>query len=412
MRWLKLFVILFLFGCNKNVDAPFELIAEDSEILQKFFADKDKYEVQIVYTQIDRDEQGKINLNTQYYNYDENRYFYPASTVKMPVAFLALQKLNELGIDKWSVMKTDSAQSPQTASHIDTTAEHGLPTVAHNIERIFAISENDPYNRLYEFLGQDYINQQLSEKGIFNNSRIITRVGISGFSTEDNKYTNPVSFYDNNGKIIYQQDAKKAEGDYTLSLTNTTKGLGYYDDTQQKVIEEPFKMGEKNFINLVDLESSLKRIIFPELSPAEEKFNLSEDDYQFLYWAMCRVPREHPYLQNQLDDYYDSYVKFFINGDSKEQLPDHIKIFNKVGFAYGYLTDCSYVIDTERGIEYFLTATVHVNENKIYNDGKYEYDDGIKFLTELGKGVYNLEKERLRQGKPDLTKFTQAYKIK
>ena len=73
-------------------------------------------------------------------------------------------------------------------------------------------------------------------------------------------------------------------------------------------------------------------------------------------------------------------------GDSKESIPEHIIIRNKVGFAYGYLTDCAYVQDTKNDIEFFLTATIHVNENQVYNDGVYEYDEiGIPFLAELGR---------------------------
>ena len=32
----------------------------------------------------------------EFYQIDERRYFYPASTVKLPIAILALQKLNAL----------------------------------------------------------------------------------------------------------------------------------------------------------------------------------------------------------------------------------------------------------------------------------------------------------------------------
>jgi len=53
------------------------------------------------------------------------------------------------------------------------------------------------------------------------------------------------------------------------------------------------------------------------------------------------------------------------------------------------LTDCAYIHDTKENIEYFLTATIHVNENQIYNDGVYEYDEiGIAFLAELGRVIH------------------------
>lgn len=404
MRWGFLISILLLLSCTEEKEI-FETIRNHSEIVDKFLQEKDKYEVQILYTQIDRDEHQNPKITSHTFNYDSTQYFYPASTVKMPVAFLALQRMNELGLPPDAIMRIDSVRPPQTKTYVDTSSSTGFPSVSHFIEKIFAVSDNDAYNRLYEFLGQDYINNELQEKEIFTNSRIVTRVGVSGFTTEDNRYTNPVSFYDQNEKLLHQQNESKSTGNYFRKLNNTLKGKGYYADALDSIIYEQFEMGQKNFINLKDLEASLMRVVLPEMFVANESYDLGESDYSFLYHTMQKRPREHNYLADQTDAYYDSYVKFFLFGDSKEQMPDHIKILNKVGFAYGYLTDCAYIIDLENGIEFFLTAMVHVNENQIYNDGKYEYDEGIKFLAELGKGIYQIEKDRERKFLPDLTRY-------
>ena len=394
MRIFLIFSLLSIIGCTERQDGdPYKRIAAKSEVIKKYFEASEQYELQVVYTQIDRDQQNKPSLKSYTFNYDSTQYFYPASTVKMPVAFLALQKLKELGIDKWTTMKTDSARAPQSIAHIDSTSETGLPSVAHYIEKIFAVSDNDAYNRLYEFVGQDYINQNLRDKKVFSNSRIVTRVGIKGFSTDDNTHTNPVTFYDG-GKRIYSQYETTSTGRYFYSLHNTLKGVGYLDEQLDTVVHEKFDMSRKNFINLKDLEASLTRIILPEAFPASERFDITEDDHKFLLETMQKTPREYPYLASQQDEYYDSYVKFFLYGDSKEKIPSNIRIFNKVGYAYGYLTDCAYILDKKKGIEFFLTATIHMNENKIYNDGKYEYDEGIAFLAELGRGIYELEKNR------------------
>jgi len=86
---------------------------------------------------------------------------------------------------------------------------------------------------------------------------------------------------------------------------------------------------------------------------------------------MSILPRESEYPKY---DQWDSYVKFFLFGDKKDTMPDHIRIFNKVGDAYGYLTDCAYVVDYDNRVEFLLTVAVSVNANQIYNDGVYEYD--------------------------------------
>ena len=102
---------------------------------------------------------------------------------------------------------------------------------------------------------------------------------------------------------------------------------------------------------------------------------------------MQTLPREAGYDPK---DYYDSYVKFLMYGDSKDVIPDYIKIHNKAGYAYGTLTDCAYVHDTKNKVEFLLTATILVNKDGIFNDNVYEYDSiGIPFLAALGKEVYN-----------------------
>ena len=52
--------------------------------------DPERCRVQIIYTQIDRDENNTPSFTSYTYRLNENEYFYPASTVKLPAAALAL----------------------------------------------------------------------------------------------------------------------------------------------------------------------------------------------------------------------------------------------------------------------------------------------------------------------------------
>jgi len=382
-----------------------------TEQLKNVFAEKDKYELQIKYTQINRDSENVPELVSHSFNLDTSLYFYPASTIKMPVAFIALEKINELrskgvSISRHTTILHDSIRPPQTSALTDATSKTGLPSIAHYINKLFVASDNDAYNRLYEFCGQQYINSKLLDKGVFTNSRIVTRVGISGFNLKDNRYTNQVRFIDENEKPILLQEEIYSPGNYLKHLSKPFKGKGFYDGDLDSIIMKPFNMYEKNFINIVDLEASLKRVIFPDIFSESTQFNLTENDYTFLYDAMSKYPKDYSYLKENKEKNYDGYVKFFIYGDSKETIPDHIHIFNKVGFAYGYLTDCAYIFDTKNNIEFFLTATIHVNENQIFNDGNYEYDDiGIPFLASLGREIYQYELKRKRKFLPDFSRF-------
>jgi len=172
-----------------------------------------------------------------------------------------------------------------------------------------------------------------------------------------------------------------------------------------EIVDQPFDFRTKNFFSLKDMHDLLMAVILPEATPSYQRFDLSTKDYDFLYEWMCKLPEASGIKQYAGKP--DSYVKFFIFGDREDEpIPSHIKIFNKVGWAYGFLTDVSYIIDTEAGIEFFLAATIHVNENQTYNDGEYEYETvGLPFFGKLGQAVYDLEKGRKRAVRPNLEQF-------
>ncbi|MCJ7688985.1 MAG: hypothetical protein MUO60_06670, partial [Clostridiaceae bacterium] len=58
-----------------------------------------KYNLQILYTEINRDNEN-IPIFTSYrYNVDAKKYFYPASSVKLSACILSLDKINTLKIN-------------------------------------------------------------------------------------------------------------------------------------------------------------------------------------------------------------------------------------------------------------------------------------------------------------------------
>ncbi|HZZ75993.1 MAG TPA: hypothetical protein VFE04_08710, partial [Puia sp.] len=157
------------------------------------------------------------------------------------------------------------------------------------------------------------------------------------------------------------------------------------------------------------LQQILQSVLFPESVAERQRFKLSKDDYRFLYQYLSQYPSETNYPKYDSSEYYDSYVKFFFRNGS-HQKPSYIRVFNKVGWAYGFLIDASYVADFKNRIEYMLTATVYVNSDGILNDDKYDYDDtGWPFMNELGQTIYQYELERPRKYKPDLKKFEIRY---
>lgn len=417
-----LFLVVLLFAlsgmkCNAEVQrdssAIQSIINELAIEFPSVFNNPEKYELQVRYTQVDLNEQGGIDFNTYDFLVDSLHYFYPASTVKMPLAFLALEKLEMIQQAGYDVnidtpLRFGKGMLPQTTFREDDTAKDKVITLRHLINRVFAVSDNNAYNRLYEFVGRDDINNILKKKGFFEHSRIITRVGVSGFDYDNNAFANPFEFYDTNGPI-YDEIVRRSTKDFrSQELTSEVKGKAYIN-AEDELIEEAFDMSDKNFISIADLEGALQRVIFPDSFKEEERFKLNDYHLSFLKHAMARLPREHDYPKYDKEKYYDSYVKFFMFGDNTEKIPDHIRIFNKVGYAYGTLTDCAFIVDLRYKIAFFLTATIKVNENETFNDGVYEYEElGIPFLASLGRKIYEYELKREKR-KLDLSSFRLKY---
>lgn len=366
-----------------------------------------EYRVQIIYTQINRDKKNRPSFTNYYFNYDPNLYFNPASMVKLPLAFLALEKLNSLnqiGIDKYTPLVFDSSYAEQKPLYKDLSTENGLPSIAHFIKRAFLISENDPYNRLYQFVGQQAINRNLQAKG-YNNSRITRQ--FMGFTEDGNRHTNAIRFLNPDGSVKYAQPAA-----YNPDVFNFKEKIlvgKAHIGKDDKLINAPFDFTEHNYLPLEDLQQMLQSVLFPTSVSQKKRFNLTPEDYTFLHRYLSQFPSETPYPKYDPTKFYDSYVKFFFQ-DQSHKLPPGVRVFNKVGWAYGFLTDVSYVADFINKTEYMLAATLYVNSDSILNDGKYDFDTiGHPFIYNLGQIIYNYELNRPRKHKPDLTSFAIPY---
>ncbi|MEL6918654.1 MAG: serine hydrolase [Bacteroidota bacterium] len=367
-------LLISLVSCSRQVtdQNPLEAaLASKNPNIKRVMDSLNGYEIQIRYSQIDRGNDSIFFIDHDF-QVATDTYFYPASTVKFPVAVLTLEKLNHvdtLDMDTRFYVEGDSLET----------------TFAQEISKIFAVSDNQSYNRLFEFLGQDYINTQLEKKGLAP-IRIAHRLSTTN---ADDITTKPLVVYLNDSTIALTENTINTSPK-PLSLNGIFKGKGFYGE--DLLLPEPFDFSLKNYYPIASQDGVLKRTLFPERFSEKERFDLSGTQRDFLLKAMHTLPKELGY---DPEVYYDSYVKFFMYGDRQKEMPTNIKIYNKVGYAYGTLTDCAYITDTKNNIEFLLTATILVNNDGIFNDDAYEYDDiGIPFLAELGREIYTYELNR------------------
>ena len=370
---LLLISCIFLISCSskeQNLNFLETALSSKNPKIKRVMDSIENYQVQIRYTQIDRRNDSVIFTDYDFQVNDSN-YFYPASTVKFPTAVLALERLN-----------TTDTLTMNTRYYVEGDTIES--TFKQDVSEIFAVSDNLANNRLVELLGFEEINNSLRKKGI-TPVRIAHRLG----QHSDDLRTKPLIVYLNDSSTgITKSILNKTP--LELNLLNITKGSGYYQD--DILIKEPFDFSSKNYFPISSQHNLIKRVIFPQNFDISQRFNLSVEQRKYLLSTMHTVPRKAGYDQNS---YYDGYCKFFIYGDTKENIPEHLEIYNKVGFAYGTLTDCAYIKDTEKNIDFLLTATILVNKDGIFNDDAYEYDEiGIPFLAQLGREIYQQELKR------------------
>lgn len=401
--------LLFVFHIHM-ITSPFA--AEPEEPLASIFnampeacrplLNKPEHEVQVLYVAIDRDAENRPRFSFHRWQVDAGRYFYPASTVKLPVVLFALEKLARLqinGLDRDTTMLTEAAEPWQTEAHVDKTSPTGLPSVGHYVRKIFLASDNDAHNRLLEFMGVDELDRRLKETDL-EDVCIVQRLAVR-LPAEAPRRANPVRFLDTGGRLLHREPARTSLVDYRHGL-RVEKGRAHYRNGV--LVNEPMSFSDKNAYPLETQVDTLIEVLFPESVEDVRRFRLSEDDRLFVLKAMSQYPRESGIPA--YEEKRDAYVKPLLEW-AGEPLSGSIRSFNKSGRAYGYLIDNAYIVDFERGIEFILAAVIHANANGIYNDDIYEYDTvSLPFFRALGRAVYDWECRRPRVKEPDLGAFS------
>lgn len=370
------------------------------------------YRIQIIYTQIDRNEKGEPTFTNHTWRLNPDEYFNPASLVKVPASIFAMEKMNneisKYGVDKYSPLVFEKNTDCQQEQIWDSTCVCLYPNIAHFIKRSLIISENSPFKRLYEFLGQEYIQNRLSQIG-FNGSKIIQRFA-SDCDEEGNRYTNAVNFYDADSSLLYRQP-EQYNANYIREKDSTVMVGNYIMDGRKKI------KGGKDFSNsnrlmLHHAHQLMMAIFFPKQMPKNLQFNLTQDDLNLIRKYLGINPEESIDPRYDMNEYWPAYNNYFFYGQSKHaSMMKDVRIFNKVAMAFGFLSETAYVADFKNKREFFLSATIYVNKDGVMLDNRYDYSDvGMPFLKELSLLIYKHELKRKIQYEPDFSELEMLFK--
>ena len=108
--------------------------------------------------------------------------------------------------------------------------------------------------------------------------------------------------------------------------------------------------------------------------------------------------------------YPDNLYKYIALGNETNLSNTHIRTFSKLGLSYGFVTETAYVVDFKENIDFFLSISMYVNENKTVNDNHYEYETVARpFCAKLGELLIEYEKSKRTELTKDLYYFKNLF---
>ena len=373
-----LFISLFvLHGCYFSSD-PIKSAIKEDEFVRKIIRDKDNYEIQILYTEVLENNLGQTEFKDFQFQLNNEQYFYPASTIKLPIVIMTLSKINELRAEGSNISLKSKLKLSLINNKKEIIVKDSISSFQNLIADVFLVSDNSASNVLIDFIGYNYFNSSMINAGYQN--------------TYLNHKFNPDPFVDSSWIIttldndVISSKENKRNVIAGSNISNLKKGERSL--VNGKIINESMDFSLKNRSSLTDMHNIMKNLIYPEITLS--KFNLNVEDYDFLRYWMSRFTYEdlgNKYISD--DRFFNSYNKFFIHGMDTILKSTDIRVYNKVGQAYGTSTDSAYIKNYKEDVEFFLTATIYTNKNEIINDNIYEYGDtAIPFLSRISKTLY------------------------
>ena len=375
-----LLLSIILFGCSLETN-PIKSSFRKNDFLKEIIKEKEDYEIQILLTKIDQ-YNSKVDFQEYKYQLDDNKYFYPASTIKLPIVVLTLKKINELRSKGSEITLKSKITLNYKDDYSELVIRDSITSFQNLIADVFLVSDNSASNILIDFIGYNYFNHEMENAGFdktYLNHKFNPDPYVNSTWQISDLDNNIISSINDNQKIIKADE--KTNG--------LEKGERRY--FKGEILDESLNFSEKNRSSITDMHNLIKYIFYPEIFDSTITFNLNVEDYDFLRYWMSRFTYEdigEKFIEDE--NFFETYNKFFIHGDEQSVSNEQIRVYNKIGQAYGTSIDNGLIKNYQDNVEFILTATIYTNKNKVINDNLYEYDDlAVPFLAKLSRAIYN-----------------------
>ena len=342
------------------------LLGGAGKTLKTVLAEREKYRFQVLYGPV-LDKGGVPTLERHGY-YADAEYFFPASSMKVPLTLASYERLPVLRTAKHPALDRDATLEIHPVA--GTEAPYAT-SLSRETWRALIVSDNASANRLLAFVGHREAHESLWGLGL-STARVHT-----GFAT--GREIDPATV---SPRIdIVPKDGPKdslpaRKSVLTLPATRAARlEVGSAVVVDGRKVPGPMSFAEKNAMSLRDLQDALVRIVRPELLPTKApKGQTTHDDLDYLRKTLSTPPSKSGlpgYDRNVVADYQ---LNPFLRGLERVRSRDRLEIYVKVGQAYGFLTTNAYVVEKATGKSFFLAATIYANPNEVLNDDLYAYD--------------------------------------
>ncbi len=298
---------------------------------------------------------------------DPGQYFYPASSIKLCGAIALLQELNRINAEHGTAFGLDT---PLTiGKRFDGDEERAVPSVAHMLRQLFLVSDNAAYNHCIEVVGADRLNRSMWAAGC-ESARLWHR--LSEWRTlEENRQTRPVAI--GRGPQRFGLPARETPIELDNSAWHDLEvGDGYMSGG--KKVEGPMSFAPKNAIDLRDLQDVLVAVVRPDIATGKRGFpELTVAQRAFVAQSLGQLPRESQ--DPSFEGVADHHCKFVLRGARRVVAAEHLRVYDKIGRAYGFSTENAYIEDTRTGRGFFLAIVLYTNPDGILNDDRYAYEE-------------------------------------
>jgi len=390
------FCFLFLIKASNAQSLPnFETIADST--LQHILLNKDplldqvinnpsKYYFQLIYTKVEKRD-NKINYHTYSINQGK-QYYYPASLIKFPLTFVALEKLTSL---KDSGVNINDSISVNTCSCDFATnnyvSKHRNPTMLQFLREMMIMSNNDAYNLYFDFVGRDLFNARMHSMNIFDIQMKNRFTG--GCGEENNKSSGGITFNKNNADKAYTIPCSKSIQNWIIDSVKYPVFFETKSYYKKKVVTNKQNNAANNYVSLLQAHLLLINLMHPNSGIYKNDFNIDASYKKQFIKAIGSFPRELEMSSYDTANLADYYYKFFIDPKVIQTKDNSIRVYNKVGLASGFVSDVSYFYDSTNQIEYFISAAIL---SKKANSNENNYNDlGIPILRKIGGLIYTDE---------------------